>query len=400
MRSWFSAPFAGHARGLATLAACAALTVAGCSGGPSASAGATGGAASATPTALPATPDATAARPSPTADVHFDVASLALGPGGTVYGASCEAARVVTVDATGPVVIAGSGPGGFQAGFSGDGDAAIAAQIACPVGLAVGSDGTLYVSDHNNNRVRAIGPDGGIRTVAGSGAVGSNNGSFSGDGGPATEATLQEPTFLLLDDDGNLYISDRDNNRVRKVATDGMITTVAGNGEDGFAGDGGPATEASLDDPAGLAMDARGRLYIADSNNQRIRVVDLDGLISTVAGTGTMGSTGDGGPAKDATLADPEGLAIAIDGTLYLGEAEGNRIRRISPDGIITAYAGTGENGYTGDGGAASLATLSVGGSQVGIALDPAGNLYIPDIGNLAIRVVRIDGTIETFALT
>lgn len=330
----------------------------------------------------------------------FDVASIAFGPDGTLYGSACGAARVVKIGSGSPTVIAGSGPGGFAAGFSGDGHLATFAEMQCPVGLAVLPEGGIYVADHGNNRIRFIDAQGLMSTAAGSGPVGSNYGSFSGDGGQAEKATLQEPTFLLWDGAGSLFVSDRDNNRVRRIATDGTISTIAGNGSGGFAGDGGPAIAASLDDPAGLALDGNGNLYIADSNNNRIRRVDPEGRITTIAGTGVSSSTGDGGPATAATMADPEGIAIAADGTLYVGEAVGNRIRRIAPDGAISTFAGTGAIDYTGDGGPAAKATLAVSESQVGLTVDALGNVYIPDVGNHCIRKVDTAGIITTFATT
>jgi NHL repeat-containing protein len=349
-----------------------------------------------------ATPAGTTPGPTATASVggvHFDVGSIAFGPDGTLYGSACDAARVVKIGSGSPSVIAGSGPGGFAAGFKGDGHLATLAEMQCPVGLAV-TPGGIFVADHGNNRVRFIDAQGLINTAAGSGPTGANTGSFSGDGGPAEMATLQEPTFLLWDGAGNLFISDRDNNRVRRIDPDGIITTVAGNGAGGFLGDDGPAATSSLDDPAGLAIDGRGNLYIADSNNNRIRRVDPKGRITTIAGTGVSSSTGDGGLATAATLADPEGLAIAPDGTLYVGEAAGNRIRKIAPDGTISTLAGTGAIGYTGDGGPAASATLAVSESEVGLTVDGLGNVYIPDLGNHCIRKVDLAGIITTFATT
>jgi hypothetical protein len=394
MTPWFSAPIAR----LASIFAGGLLAVA-CSTAPvtpSRSVGAATAPAGPTPSAVAVTPAPTIAATA--VAVQFDVASVALGPEGTLYGSACDAARVVRFDDGGPMVIAGSGPRGFAAGFEGDGHLATLAQIQCPQGLVVTADG-ITVADHGNNRIRFIDTLGLIRTIAGSGATGSNNGSFSGDGGDSTKATLQEPTFLLLGRDG-LYVADRDNNRVRRIDAHGTISTVAGTGAVGFVGDGGPAIAATLDNPAGMAMDAAGNLYIADSNNNRIRRVDPKGRITTIAGTGASGSGGDGGPAAAATMADPEGLAIGPDGSLYVGEAEGNRIRRIDAHGTISTFAGTGAVGYAGDGGPASAATLAVAGSEVGIAMDHRGNLYIPDLGNHCIRKVDPAGIITTFART
>jgi sugar lactone lactonase YvrE len=369
--------------------------LAGCSGGGlTASPGPTPQPSpSAVPTTLPT------AKPTE-AEVHYGLEVLVPAPGGRVYGTDCQAARVVVVDSAGIREIAGSGPGGFAAGFAGDGGPATAAEMQCPIGLALAADGTLFVVDHANNRIRAIDPRGIIRTVAGTGPEGINTGTFGGDGGPAVAAQLQEPTFLILDGAGNIYFSDRDNDRVRRIDADGTITTVAGTGQGGFSGDGGPATKAALNGPAGLAIDAHGNLFIADANNNRIRVVDRNGRIRTIAGTGQIGSDGDGGPARTATLADPEGLALAPDGSLYVATPAGNNVRKVTPDGTITTVAGVGTIGLFGDGGPAASAGLGLDGSAAGIALDGTGNLYIPDTSNLAIRIVSPDGIIRTFSRT
>jgi DNA-binding beta-propeller fold protein YncE len=387
---WLNAPLAQR-----TLVTFVTLLSAGCAGSPVVSKPATSA-----PPAVAARPTV-AVRPGATeAVLHYTIDVLGIDATGRLFGSDCHRARLLALDASGPTVIAGSGPGEFAAGFAGDGGPATMAQFQCPIGIVVRPDGTIVFADHGNNRIREISPDGIISTIAGSGATGTGFGSFSGDGGPATNATLQEPTFLLLDSSGNLYISDRDNNRVRRLAPDGTISTVAGNGENAFGGDGGKATDAALDDPAGLAMDAKGNLYIADSNNERIRVVDPKGRIRTIAGTGTMASDGDGKQAMNASFADPEGIALGPDGTLYVAEGEGNRIRAISPGGTVSRFAGTGEVGLSGDGGPAAMARLSVGGSTGGIVLDADGNVYIPDTGNRLVRKVDRYGFITTFAMT
>ena len=389
---WFST-----LRARALVAGSVVLAISGCSGpaAPRPSAIATPDGRSA-----PAATATAGAAPTPTAAAHYGLNILAFDRDGKLLGTDCHAARILELEKRGPKVIAGSGPGEFAAGFGGDGGLATAAQFQCPIGIVVGEDGTIYFADHGNNRIRAINTGGVISTIAGSGPTGTGFGSYSGDGGPAIEATLQEPTFLLLDPDGNLYVSDRDNNRVRRIAANGTITTVAGNGENAFSGDGGMAIDAALDDPAGLAMDARGNLYISDSNNERIRIVDRKGRIRTFAGTGSMSSDGDGKTGLKASFADPEGIALAPDGMLYISEGEGNRIRAIAPDGTVSTFAGTGEVGNAGDGGPATSATLSVGGSPGGILLDGQGNLYIPDTGNRCVRMVDPSGIITTFLTT
>lgn len=346
--------------------------------------------------------------PAPTATVNssptgssslpgsFNPNLIAVDPSGAVVVTDCDAARVYRIKAGAITTIAGSGPGGFEASFVGDGGPATEAQLQCPYGVAFDAAGNLFVADHGNQRVRVVERSGVIRTVAGSGPHGDKTGSFAGDGGPATAARLNEPTWLTFDRAGNLYITDRDNNRVRKVTPAGVITTVAGNGTAGFSGDGGPATRASLDGPAGLAVDRAGDLYIADSNNRRIRVVRPNGRIETYAGTGADGSAGDGGPARAASFNDPEGLAIDRVGDLYVGDDGANRVRRISPNGTISAFAGTGAAGYTGDGGSALAATLQGAGSPLGIAVSADGVVIVADTGNHCLRAIAHDGTIKT----
>jgi RHS repeat-associated protein len=219
--------------------------------------------------------------------------------------------------------VAGNG----TAGFSGDGGPATEAALSYPYGVAVGPDGSLYIADANNYRIRRVGPDGIITTVAGNGTYGS-----SGDGGPATEAALSYPYGgVAVDPDGSLYIGDTINGRIRRVAPDGIITTVAGSGTYGFSGDGGLATEAALAHPRGVAVGPDGSLYIADSGNYRIRRVGPDGIIATVAGNGTIGFSGDGGPATAAALSSPYGVAVGPDGGLYVVGQGSQRIRRVGP---------------------------------------------------------------------
>src|SRR5664280_1427603 len=222
-----------------------------------------------------------------------------------------------------------------------------------------------------------------ITTVAGNGTAG-----FCGDGGPATQACLYGPGGLALDAAGNLYIADRDNNRVRRVAPDGTITTVAGNGTAGFCGDGGPATQACLVAPIGLAVDAAGNLYITDYNNNRVRRMAPDGTITTVAGNGTKGFCGDGGPATQACLNGPGGLAVDVAGNLYVADHNNSRVRRVAPDGTVTTVAGNGTAGFCGDGGPATQACLNY---PNGLFVDAAGNLYVADYNN-RVRLVATPG--------
>ena len=278
--------------------------------------------------------------------------------------------------------------------FGGDGSRATSASIACPVGMAFGPDGALYFADHANNRVRRVDRAGIITTVAGSGPAGVNQGSFSGDGGPAIEATLQEPYDVAFDRTGKLFIADRDNNRVRMVNLDGTITTVAGDGKTGFAGDGGPAVAASLNRPLGIAIDAAGNLLIADSGNDRVRKVDLDGTISTYLGTGTPGSSGDGGPATKATIEEPH--EFAFDASRALLMATGGRIRRIDAAGSITTIAGSTKTG-TGQPANGVPAVQAYFGEVQGLAVDGLGNIFLADDYN-SVYQIDTNGILTLFA--
>jgi len=274
----------------------------------------------------------------------------------------------------------------------GDGGPATAAQLSSPYGLAVGP-GSVYIGDQGNQRVRRVDlATGTITTFAGTGV-----GGFSGDGGPATAAQISTPYWLAVDSQ-NLYIAEYGNNRVRRVdLATGIITTVAGTGAAGFSGDGGPATAAQLSAPNGLALDSRS-LYIAEFVNNRVRRVDLaTGIITTVAGTGVAGSTGDGGPAAAAQISTPNGCAVDS-ANLYISERNTHRVRRVDlATGTITTFAGTGVGGFSGDGGPAAAAQIN---SPRGLSID-SGQLYIGEYGNNRIRRVDLaTGTITTVAGT
>ena len=262
-------------------------------------------------------------------------------------------------------------------GFAGDGGPAVAARLNLPYDVAVDSSGNLYITDRNNHRIRKVDSTGTITTIAGTGKDG-----FSGDGGPATQAQLNFPTGVAVDGEGNLYIADAPNDRIRKVDSIGTITTIAGTGEQGFSGDGGPATQAQLDHPRAVAVDGEGNLYIADRNNNRIRKVDSTGTITTIAGGGGFGE--DGGPATQVRLNLPYGVAVDGTGNLYIADTNSDRIRKVDSTGTITTIAGTGERGFSGDGGPATQASLN---SPFGVAVDEAGNLYIADQYNNRIRI-------------
>jgi sugar lactone lactonase YvrE len=316
---------------------------------------------------------------------------VALDPAGNLYIADASNHRIRRVTAAGTV---STYAGSGTPGFSGDGGPATAAQLNQPVGVAVDRAGNLYIADFQNQRIRKVTPGGAISTYAGSGGY-----AFSGDGGPATSAQLAGPFGVALDPAGNLYIADRGNFRIRKVTTGGMISTYAGSGGYAFSGDGGPATAAQLNSPEGVALDPVGNLYIADVGNQLIRKVTPGGTISTYAGSGSPagGFSGDGGPATTAQLNQPVGVALDPAGNLYIADAGNSRIRRVSTLGTISTYAGTGTGGFSGDGGPATAAHLR---SPLGVALDPAGNLYVADDGNHRIRKVSTGGIVSTYAGT
>lgn len=344
-------------------------------------------------------------------DLSFFPQHLAVDAAGRVYTSDCFTGRVLRVgELGGPVVVAGTWPGGF----GGDGGPATEAQLSCPAQLAFDAAGNLLIADSGNNRVRMVDTDGVVSTVAGGGPAGWDQGTFAGDGGPATEARLRAPVGLAIDAEGNLYIADIWTHRIRMVSRDGIIDTVAGDGgvSPWFGGDGGPAIEATLKMPQAMAVDRDGNLYFTDTGNNRLRMIDPAGNITTIAGTGELASYGDGGPAGEAALAAPRAVAIDGDGNIYVSESVwdvigwnpavpegvGNRVRRIDAQGIIHAFAGTGEIGFSGDGGPATEAQFNASNENFGLAVDAAGNVYIADSRNRRIRVVDLSGVITTFA--
>ncbi len=326
--------------------------------------------------------------------------------------------------------VAGTG----ELGLGGDGGPAIDALIQRPTAVALSSRGHLYIADEQNNRVRMVDPEGIISTVMGTGhsafqsrdrlavetnlvnaygiatdkednlyvlsrghskifkvgndgiarrIVGTGQQGFEGDGGPAIDAKISFSNHLVVDSRGNLFIADTGNHRIRRVSPDGVITTIAGTGEMGFGGDDGPAVEARLAYPSAIAIDSQGNLYIADFNNHRIRKLSTDGIITSVAGTGESGYNGDGRPALKGQIGEPCGVAVDRRGYIYIGDQVNNRVRVVTPSGMMYTVAGTGVRGHTGDGGAAEKAQTS---NPDIIALDNEDNLYIPDHINGVVR--------------
>ncbi|MGQ9524333.1 MAG: NHL domain-containing protein [Armatimonadota bacterium] len=248
--------------------------------------------------------------------------------------------------------------------------------------ISTGPDGLLYIADAAGARVGRIESDGFVTLLAGTGSIG-----FSGDGGPAVQATLMMPADVAVAVDGSVYIADAGNGRVRRISPDGVITTIAGGGSpsDGI-GDGGPAVRARLDFPSSVAVGPDGSVYVSDTGKNRVRRIGLDGIIRTVAGGGKPeDDLGDNGPAVDARLSEPKGIAVGPDGTLFIADTGNHRVRMVDRDGIITTVAGTGSEGYSGDGGPAARAQL---GDMGGVCLAPDGSLYIADTGNRRIRRV------------
>jgi sugar lactone lactonase YvrE len=276
------------------------------------------------------------------------------------------------------------------AGYSGDGGQAINAELNTPNEIVADNEGNIFVSDRSNNRIRKINTLGTISTFAGNGSAG-----FSGDGGQATNAEIYLPTGMVLDQSGNLFFSDEFNNRIRMINSIGIITTVIGIGTPGFSGDGGQATAAEIYQPYGLTFDNSGNLYFSDTYNQRVRKVNSNGIISTIAGNGIASFSGDGGQATSASIHSPFGLTIDEFDNLYIADRVNNCIRKVNTLGIISTIAGNGTQGFSGDGGQSTLAELHY---PSGINFDALGNLYVTDVFNMRIRMINTVGIITTIA--
>jgi sugar lactone lactonase YvrE len=268
-------------------------------------------------------------------------------------------------------------------GFSGDGGLATNARLQLVTGIATDTSGNIYISDGPNQRIRKIDTSGIITTIAGDGVEGS-----SGDGALAVNARLRNPAGLTIDNKGELYVADAGNNRIRKITANGVITTVAGNGVAGTQGDGGQAVNASLANPRSVAVNSAGVIYIVDRDSSRIRQVSVGGVITTIAGETSIvggGYRGDGGPAINALFRLPESIALDASGNLYIADKNNERIRKIANDGIITTVAGNGQSGFTGDGGLATSASVS---EPNDVTVDAVGNVYIADLSNYRVRKV------------
>ena len=312
-----------------------------------------------------------------------DIQTVTVDNQGNIYSADTQKHVVYKVNRLGATsIIAGTG----TAGYSGDGALANVAQLRQPVGVAVGADGSIYVTDFGNQRIRKIAPNGIITTFAGTGTAG-----FTGDGGPATAARLYEPGAIVMDPAGNLVFVDLANYRIRKITPAGVISTVAGTGRcPVLSGDNGPATSADSC-PGWLALGPDGSVYFTDDGDlryfgyARIRKVAPSGVITTVAGGGTVGFTGDGGPATAALFRGISGVGVDSAGNIFISDSANSRIRKVDTSGVVNTYAGTGANGATGDGGPAVKAQVS---QPCGITFDSEGNMYFADRLNVKIRKI------------
>jgi trimeric autotransporter adhesin len=302
---------------------------------------------------------------------------IAVDKTGNVYISDLLNNRVRMVTPSGTIsTFAGNG----LPGFGGDGGAATSAELNQPAGLAVDSSGNVYIADSNNSVIRKVNPQGVISTVAGTGGTE----GYAGDGGAATKAALMAPLGVAVDAAGNLYIADY-YGWIREVnASTGVISTLAGNGTNGYSGDGGSATSAQFYNPIGVAVDSSGNVYIADSGNGAVRMVS-NGTITTIAGNGTLAYVGDGGPASQAEFSAISGIAVDAQGNIYVADTSNDAVRLFPLGGTVSTVAGNGTQGYTGDGGPATVAELN---NPRAVAVTPSGNVYVADTGNNSVRML------------
>jgi sugar lactone lactonase YvrE len=308
-------------------------------------------------------------------------AGVAYDAAGNLYFADTNRHQVYESTLAGAlVVVAGNG----VQGFLGDGGAATSAELDSPKAVAVGTDGTLYIADTGNQRIRAVSA-GQIRTFAGNGVAG-----FGGDNGAATSASLNQPNALAIDSSGALLVCDSANQRVRRISA-GVITTIAGNGVQGFAGDGAAATAAELDTPSGVAVRSDGSIFLADTGNNRLRILSTTGTISTYAGTGSYGYSGDGAAANAAQLAMPQGVAITSAGLVIFADSNNQRIRMVDALGNISTIAGNGTQGNSSDGTATLSAEID---SPYGVSISSFGSPVFADSPNQSVRELLSNGNL------
>jgi hypothetical protein len=305
---------------------------------------------------------APATNPVPALGLSFGAMwGIGADPAGGTYLASSDLNSIFRLDPSGQVIRIA---GTTFPGYSGDSGPAVSAQLNDPRGVTVDAAGNLFIADFRNGRIRKVSPDGIMTTFAGNGTC-----CFSGDGGPATAAQLQAPFALAVDLAGNLFVADIYGSRIRKISSAGIVSTIAGNGTSGFSGDGGPAINAQLNQPAGVAVDGSGNVFIADYINRRIRKISIDGTMTTFAGGGSP--RGDGGPAKNAQLFAPLGVTVDGNGNVFIAD-EFSGVRNVSPDGIITTIAGGGTIwGAAADGGPSTGAAIE----PIGVAVDTSGSV-------------------------
>lgn len=331
------------------------------------------------------TPDGAGVEGLPATSVELLVVNaVAVDDKGNFYISAQRHHQVFRIDESGILTVYA---GNQREGFSGDGGPAKAANLWNPHGLAFDSKGNLFIADKRNHRIRRVDPSGIITTFVVTGTAERKN--------PVTEGITNLPAGLALDRQDNLYVADPVNHRILKVSPKGILSIFAGTGKRGYSGDGGPATQAQVAGPVDVTVDSEGNVYIADFGNERVRKVDSAGIISTVAGSGLAGDSGDGGSALKARLRSPTGLAVDASGNLFIADSNNHKIRKVTPEGEITTFAGTGVQGFSGDGGPATKATFN---RPYDIAFDHSGRLLVVDQDNMRIRRIDKTGTITTVA--